>query len=80
MADFQHENGTLSAKNAINLESPRKCCNFAVSKEKRRFTHGETACCYQKNGLSLRDRQGNDKRRHVRNPEQENQLTLNINH
>ena len=31
MADFQHENGTLSSKNAKNLESPRKFRTFAVS-------------------------------------------------
>jgi len=42
-------------------------------KEKRRVAHGETACCYQRNGLSLRDKQGDDKRRHVRSPARENQ-------
>ena len=34
MADFQHENGILSPKNAKNLESPRKFRTFAVSKER----------------------------------------------
>ena len=67
----------ISNKSEINERKAKSCAKkfrtFALQKEKRRFTHGETACCYQRNGLSLRDRQGDDTRRHIRNPGRENQ-------
>ena len=50
--------------------------NFAPVKEKRRFAHGETACYYQRDGVLLKDRQGDDVRRHDRSPGRENQSSL----
>ena len=44
---------------------------LCIVKEKRRGAHGETACYYQRNGLLLKDRQGDDKRRQCRSPGRE---------
>ena len=46
---------------------------LCIVKEKRRVAHGETACYYQRNGLLLGDRQGDDERRQSRSPGRENQ-------
>ena len=46
---------------------------LCIVKEKGRVAHGETACCYKRDSLSLGDRQGDDKRRQSRSPGRENQ-------
>ena len=41
---------------------------LCIFKEKGRVAHGETACYYQRNGVLLKDRQGDDERRQSRSP------------
>ena len=44
---------------------------LCIVKEKGRVADGETACCCQRDSLSLGDRQGDDERRQSRSPGRE---------